>query len=154
MPGLGSSDRMPHAWKAGSQTSLLASQLAAMPGGGTAILSILRCPTAAPGPYERACLLADWMKVHKPGSKLIVLDANADIVAERDNFMSAFTGLHGSVIQYAPNAEVTQVDPVAHDAEITPMGQFQGDDGQPRPTPEGGTIITANSPPTPPKAAL
>ena len=144
VPGLGSSDRMPHAWKAGSQTSLLASQLAAMPGSGTAILSIpkvpYRCP---PGPYERACLLADWMKVHKPGSKLIVLDANADIVAERDNFMSAFTGLHGSVIQYVPNAEVTQVDPVAMTLN-TPMGQFRGDVVNLIPRQKAGTIITAN----------
>ena len=90
VPGLGSSTNMPHAWKAGPQTSLLASQLKAMRSGGTAILSIpkvpYRCP---PGPYERACLLADWMRVNKPGSKLIVLDANPDIVTERDNFMSA-----------------------------------------------------------------
>ncbi len=61
--------RMPHAWQAGPQTTLLAQQLAAMPEGGTAVLTIpptpYRCP---PGPYERACLLADWLRVHKPRS--------------------------------------------------------------------------------------
>ena len=67
-----------------------------------------RCP---PGPYERACLVADWLRVNKPGSKLIVLDANPGIVTEVDNFTNAFMGIHGNVIEYHTNAEVTQVDP-------------------------------------------
>ncbi len=114
VPGLGTSNRMPHAWKAGPQTALLAQQLAAMPDGGRVVLTIpktpYRCP---PGPYERACLLADWLKARKPRSKLIVLDANADFVTEKDNFSQAFLGLHGSMIEYHTNAEVTQVDPVS-----------------------------------------
>ena len=112
--GLGTSNRMPHAWKAGPQTALLAQQLAAMPDGGRVVLTIpktpYRCP---PGPYERACLLADWLKVKKPRSKLIVLDANPDFVTEKDNFSQAFLGLHGSMIDYHTHAEVTQVDPVS-----------------------------------------
>ena len=144
VPGLGTSDRMPHAWKAGTQTSLLASQLAAMPSGGTAILSIpkvpYRCP---PGPYERACLLADWMKTHKPGSKLLVLDANADFTAEKDNFSQAFYGLHANVIQYVTNAEVTQVDPATMTLNTT-QGQFKGDVVNLIPRQRAGTLITAN----------
>jgi NADH dehydrogenase FAD-containing subunit len=144
VPGLGTSERMPHAWKAGTQTSLLASQLAAMPIGGTAILTIpkvpYRCP---PGPYERACLLADWMKVNKPGSKLLVLDANADFVAEKDNFSQAFYGLHANVIQYVTNAEVTQVDPVAMTLN-TPQGQFKGDVVNLIARQRAGSLITAN----------
>lgn len=142
VPGLGTSDRMPHAWKAGTQTSLLASQLAAMPSGGTAILSIpkvpYRCP---PGPYERACLLADWMKVNKPGSKLLVLDANADFTAEKDNFSQAFYGLHANVIQYVTNAEVTQVDPAAMTLNTT-QGQFKGDVVNLIPRQRAGSLIT------------
>ena len=144
VPGLGTSDRMPHAWKAGTQTSLLASQLAAMPSGGTAILSIpkvpYRCP---PGPYERACLLADWMKVNKPGSKLLVLDANADFTAEKDNFSQAFYGLHANVIQYVTNAEVTQVDPATMTLNTT-QGQFKGDVVNLIPRQRAGTLIAAN----------
>jgi sulfide dehydrogenase [flavocytochrome c] flavoprotein subunit len=144
VPGLGTSDRMPHAWKAGTQTSLLASQLAAMPSGGTAILSIpkvpYRCP---PGPYERACLLSDWMKTHKPGSKLLVLDANPDFTAEKDNFSQAFYGLHANVIQYVTNAEVTQVDPAAMTLNTT-QGQFKGDVVNLIPRQRAGSLITAN----------
>ena len=67
---------MPHAWKAGEQTLLLRRQLEAMADGGTVVISApanpFRCP---PGPYERASLIAYYLKTKKPRSKLIVLDA-------------------------------------------------------------------------------
>lgn len=103
--------RMPHAWQAGPQTTLLAQQLAAMPENGLAVMSIpptpYRCP---PGPYERACLLADWLRVNKPRAKLLVLDANPDFVTEKDNFSSAFFGLHADVIEYRNNVVIDSVD--------------------------------------------
>lgn len=112
VPGLDDPDAMPHAWKAGPQTTLLARQMQAMPVGGTMVLTIppvpYRCP---PGPYERACLVADWMKRNKPGSKLIVLDANADFVVERDNFQRAFFELHADVIEYRTSVVIDHVDP-------------------------------------------
>lgn len=127
VPGLGSSTKMPHAWQAGPQTALLASQLAALPSRGVVVMTIpktpYRCP---PGPYERACLIADWLKVKKPGAKLIVLDANPDIVTEVDNFSSAFMGLHGGVIDYHRNAEVTSVDPATMTL-FTAAGSIRGD---------------------------
>ena len=141
VPGLGTSDKMPHAWKAGPQTSLLASQLAAMPSNGTAILTIpkvpYRCP---PGPYERACLIADWMKSRKPGARLVVLDANPDFVTEKDNFSQAFYGLHANVIQYVPNAEVTQADPAGMQV-YTGQGVFKGDVVNLIPTQRAGQLV-------------
>ncbi len=114
VPGLTQPDRMPHAWKAGPQTTLLARQLAAMPSNGVAVLTIptapYRCP---PGPYERACLLADWIRVRKPQGKLIVLDANPDFVAEADNFSRAFFDLHGRVIEYRTSVVIDSVDPTS-----------------------------------------
>ena len=69
----------PHAWKAGAQSTLLRNQLQSMKDGGTVIISMpltpYRCP---PGPYERSCLIAHYLKKHKPKSKLILLDANPD----------------------------------------------------------------------------
>jgi NADPH-dependent 2,4-dienoyl-CoA reductase/sulfur reductase-like enzyme len=125
--GLSDSSRMPHAWKAGAQTTLLASQLAAMRSGGTVVMTIpkvpYRCP---PGPYERACLLADWLKLRKPGSKLVVLDANPDFVTEKDNFSRAFFDLHGSVIEYRTNAEVLTAD-AASMTVTTSQGTVRGD---------------------------
>ena len=77
-------DVMPHAWKAGPQTMLLRKQLEAMNDGGTVVMTVplapFRCP---PGPYERASMIAMYLKQHKPKSKIIVLDANPDIVSKR-----------------------------------------------------------------------
>ncbi len=71
--------RMPHAWKAGAQTALLRRQLETMEDGGVVVMSApaapYRCP---PGPYERASLIAHYLKTHKPRSKLIVLDAKEE----------------------------------------------------------------------------
>lgn len=99
-----------HAWKAGAQTTKLASQIRNMPAGGTFIMTIpaspYRCP---PGPYERACVVADYLKKNKPGSKVIVLDANPFIQAERVGFERAFTVTHAGVIDYRPSQTVVNV---------------------------------------------
>jgi sulfide dehydrogenase [flavocytochrome c] flavoprotein subunit len=69
------SNKMPHAWKAGPQTQALADQLKAMKDGGTVIIrppnNPFRCP---PGPYERASLIAWYLKKHKPKSKVVMFD--------------------------------------------------------------------------------
>ncbi|HRE12656.1 MAG TPA: FAD/NAD(P)-binding oxidoreductase [Usitatibacteraceae bacterium] len=117
----------PHAWQAGPQTTLLRSQIRAMRTGGTFVMTVpatpYRCP---PGPYERACVVADWLKRNKPGSKVLVLDANADIAAERDSFRRAFTQTHAGVIEYVPNAAVERVD-TAQRKVFTSLGEFGGD---------------------------
>jgi len=122
VPGLGTSNLMPHAWQAGAQTSLLASQLASMTDGAPVVLTIpkmpYRCP---PGPYERACLVADWMKTKKPKSRLFVLDANPRIVTEENNFTNGFA-LNG--ITYVHNAEITSVDPASMTVHTT-LGSFK-----------------------------
>lgn len=67
---------LPHAWKAGAQTQLLKDQLNALEDGQTVVMTVppapYRCP---PGPYERASMIARYLKAYKPRSKLIVLDA-------------------------------------------------------------------------------
>ena len=127
VPGLTDPNAMPHAWKAGTQTTQLKKQLDALRPGGQVVMSIpkvpYRCP---PGPYERACLLADWLKKTKPGSRLLVLDANPDFVTEKDNFSSAFFGLHGDVIEYRTNTEVLSVD-VPSMTLSTTTGSVHGD---------------------------
>jgi len=118
---------MPHAWKAGPQTTALAKQLAAMPSSGVAVLTIPKAPyRCPPGPYERACLLADWIRVRKPRGKLIVLDANPDFVTEKDNFSRAFLGLHGDVIEYRNNVVIDHVDTPSRTV-FTDAGAVRGD---------------------------
>ncbi len=77
-------ERMPHAWKAGDQTVLLRRQLEAMEDGGTVVMTLpalpYRCPPAS---YERASLIAYYLKTRKPRSKLIVLDAKDTFSMQR-----------------------------------------------------------------------
>lgn len=67
---------VPHAWKAGYQTMQLRAQIMDMPEDGTMVMAAppnpFRCP---PGPYERASMIAHYMKRHKPKAKLVILDA-------------------------------------------------------------------------------
>ncbi len=99
-----------HAWKAGPQTLALRQRIEAMPDGGVFVLSIpkvpYRCP---PGPYERACLVASYLKSAKPRSKLLVMDANPEIQSKRALFERAFAQHYAGLIEYRPNAELKEV---------------------------------------------
>jgi len=114
----------PHAWQAGPQTTLLKNQLAAMPAGGTFVLTVPKAPyRCPPGPYERACVVADYVKRRKPGSKVIVLDANPGITAEPHNFGIAFSQTYAGIIDYQPNATVTGIDSARKEI-FTTVGNF------------------------------
>ncbi|TXH53740.1 MAG: pyridine nucleotide-disulfide oxidoreductase [Burkholderiaceae bacterium] len=118
--------QFPHAWQAGAQTTTLRDQLRAMPDGGTFVMTVpmapYRCP---PGPYERACVVADWLKRNKPRSKVLVLDENPGITAEPESFDRAFRQTHAGVITYVPNAVVERIDPATRTVH-TAMGPFTG----------------------------
>lgn len=104
-------DKVLHAWQSGEQVTMLQQQLEAMPAGGTFVMSIpaapFRCP---PGPYERACVIADYLKTNKPGSKVIVLDANADILVEKEVFGHAFDVTYAGIVEYHKEVVLTGVD--------------------------------------------
>jgi len=107
-------DRVLHAWKAGPQTVELARQLQAMPDGGVFVLTIppaaYRCP---PGPYERICQVAWYLKNSKPKSKLIVLDANPNLVSKAALFRAAWANYPN--IEYRGSNKVVKVDPGARE---------------------------------------
>jgi sulfide dehydrogenase [flavocytochrome c] flavoprotein chain len=102
----------PHAWQAGAQTTLLKNQLAAMRSNETFVMTVPKAPyRCPPGPYERACVVADYLKRKgRTGAKVIVLDANPGITAEPEAFGHAFNVTHAGWIEYYPNATVTSVD--------------------------------------------
>ena len=100
-----------HAWQAGPDTELLRQKLAAMPAGGTFLLSIPRAPYRCPSaPYERACLVADLLRRNKPGSKVVVLDANPGIVAESSAYAEAFAQRYAGIVEHRPDTAVAAVD--------------------------------------------
>lgn len=104
---------LPHAWKAGKQTLLLRRQLEAMEDGGTIIIvapaNPFRCP---PGPYERASLIAHYLKIHKPRSKLLILDAK-DSFSKQSLFQAAWEDLYPGIIDWvglSAGGKVIRVD--------------------------------------------
>jgi NADPH-dependent 2,4-dienoyl-CoA reductase/sulfur reductase-like enzyme len=109
-------ERMPHAWKAGPQTALLRAQLEAMEDGGVVAIAVpeppFRCP---PGPYERASLIAHYLKTTKPRSKLLILDAS-DSFSKQDLFTAAWQELYPGLLEWVPRSQggqVIRVDPNA-----------------------------------------
>lgn len=114
IPGLNNAEaqqKVLHAWKAGEQTVALRKQLESMPDGGVYALSIpkspFRCP---PGPYERACQVAFYFKQHKPKSKVLILDANEDIVSKKGLFTKAWKDMYPGMVEYRPHSELVDVD--------------------------------------------
>jgi NADPH-dependent 2,4-dienoyl-CoA reductase/sulfur reductase-like enzyme len=101
-----------HAWKAGPQTVALRRQLTELKDGGVVVMSIplapYRCP---PGPYERACQIAWYLKQAKPKSKLIVLDANPDYVSKKPLFSRVFAEDYKGIVDYRVASPVTEIDP-------------------------------------------
>ncbi len=103
--------RVLHAWKAGPETVALREQLTSMRDGGVYVLSIPKAPyRCPPGPYERASQVAHYFKQAKPRSKVLVLDANEDIVSKKGLFLSAWNDLYKGILQYVPNQEVRELD--------------------------------------------
>ncbi len=107
------SEKMPHAWKAGEQTLLLRKQLEAMDDGGVVAIAVpanpSRCP---PAPYERASLIAHYLKTKKPRSKVLILDAKDSFTQQR-LFEAAWKGFYGDMIERIPLSQggrVTSVD--------------------------------------------
>ena len=96
---------MPHAYKAGPQTSLLRKQLMAMPDGGTVIIAPpdnpFRCP---PGPYERACQIAHYLKNHKPKSKIMIVDGK-DKFSKQGLFTQAWKDLYPGMIEWVSKSD-------------------------------------------------
>ncbi len=122
-------ERMPHAWKAGAQTALLRDQIAAMPEGGTFLMSVpnnpYRCP---PGPYERVSLVAHFLSRHNPTAKILIVDGK-DSFSKQSLFMAGWDRLYPGMITHIPfaeNAGLNGVSPKTLEIE-TAFETFKGD---------------------------
>lgn len=115
-----------HAWKAGPQTVQLAKQLESLPDGGVVVMTVppvaYRCP---PGPYERACQIAWYLQTKKPKSKLIVLDANKDIVSKTGLFKAIFKDYAN--LEYRPSNKVEKIDAGAKEVTTEPGDKVKYD---------------------------
>jgi NADH dehydrogenase FAD-containing subunit len=101
-----------HAWKSGEQLNVLQAQIDAMQDGDSFVMTVPKAPyRCPPGPYERACVVADYLKNTKgyKACTVTVLDANPEIIVEKETFGNAFTD-YG--VEYIHSAEVLHVDSV------------------------------------------
>ena len=108
---------MPHAWQGGAQTWLLKEKLLALPEGGLVVMAAppnpYRCP---PGPYERACMIAHFLKTRKPRSKLIILDAKKTI-SKQPVFEEAFKDFYKDIVELNLSNEIDDFSVVRVDAK-------------------------------------
>ena len=139
------SEKMPHAWKAGAQTLLLRRQLEAMDDGGTVAIAIpanpSRCP---PAPYERASLIAHYLKTRKPRSKVLLLDAK-DNFPQQPLFEKAWKELYGDMIErvgLSQGGRATSVDSSTKTI-ITEFGNYTPDVANVIPPQRAGRIAEA-----------
>jgi len=116
-----------HAWQTGPQIAALRSRLEAMPDGGVFLLSVpeapLRCPAA---PYERACQVAYYFKQAKPRAKVLLLDANPEVLSNGPLFRRAWEELYPGIIDYQASANVIGVDAATMSAR-TEFDTFKAD---------------------------
>src|SRR5579864_6372351 len=91
----------PHAWTAdAAQYALLRRQITAMADDGVVAIvapaNPSRCP---PGPYERASMIAHYLKANKPRAKIVILDAK-DAFTMQQLFLDAWQKLYPGVIAW------------------------------------------------------
>lgn len=130
IPGLNNADaqgKVLHAWKAGAQTIALRKQLEDMKDGGTYAITIPKAPyRCPPGPYERASVIAGYFKAKKPKSRVLILDANDEVVSKKGLFMKAWADLYPGLLEYRPNSELRDVD-VANRTAILEFDKVKAD---------------------------
>lgn len=103
---------IPHAWTGGEQTRILLKQLQDMADGGLVIIAAPRKPFRAPAAsLERASLIANYLLLSKPKSKVLLLDPNDD-EPKLELFRKAWTELYPGIIERVGGtaAEVVRVD--------------------------------------------
>jgi NADPH-dependent 2,4-dienoyl-CoA reductase/sulfur reductase-like enzyme len=112
VPGYGveSANRMPHAWKAGSQTQLLKAQVEAMPEGGLYMMvappNPFRCP---PGPYERVSMVAHLLKQKNPTAKIIIVDPKEKF-SKQALFQEGWAKHYEGMIEWLPTSFVGELE--------------------------------------------
>lgn len=120
---------VPHAWRAGPQTAMLARQIRTMPDGGLVLITApanpYRCP---PGPYERASLIACYLKKYKPRSKILILDAKTRF-SKQPAFEQAWREHYGDMLEWISSEKqgrLERVDAAARTVE-TEFDAFRAD---------------------------
>jgi NADPH-dependent 2,4-dienoyl-CoA reductase/sulfur reductase-like enzyme len=109
---------MPHAYNTdAAQKRILKRQLQTVRDGGTVVMVMpnnpFRCP---PGPYERACMIAHYLKTRKPKSKLVIFDPKKAF-SKQPVFTEAFEKHYKGIIELHLSTEIDDFSVVSVDAK-------------------------------------
>ena len=125
--------QMPHAYTtAADGKRLLKSQLNAMRDGGTVVMvtpaNPYRCP---PGPYERACMIAHYLKTKKPKSKLVILDPKKAF-SKQPVFVEAIERYYKTIVELHLTTDIddfaiAKLDPKARQFTTKSGAKFTAD---------------------------
>ncbi|MGO9445676.1 MAG: FAD-dependent oxidoreductase [Thiobacillaceae bacterium] len=63
-----------------------------------------------PGPYERACLMANYFQKNNVKAKVLILDGNPEITIKAKGFHAAFDELYKDIIEWKPSNDITGID--------------------------------------------
>ncbi|ANB34302.1 NAD(P)/FAD-dependent oxidoreductase [Rhodovulum sulfidophilum] len=123
-------NRMPHAWKAGSQTQLLKAQIGAMRAGGVFCMVAppdpFRCP---PGPYERVSMVAHVLKESNPTAKILIVDPKENFSKQalfEDGWARHYPGMiqrigpdfGGANVEVRPDSMEVVIDGMAETVDV------------------------------------
>jgi NADPH-dependent 2,4-dienoyl-CoA reductase/sulfur reductase-like enzyme len=132
-----------HAWKAGPETLALRRQIEAMRDGGTVAITIpeapYRCP---PGPYERASVIAAYLKKAKPKSKVLILDANPDVTSKGKLFKDAWKDFYGPMLEYRGQHKLVAVDARTKTLKFDVQDDLRADVLNVLPVMRAGALVT------------
>ncbi len=121
--------KIPAAWQGGQEVMALRQKLQAMTGSDTFVMTIppapYRCP---PGPYERACVVSDWLARNRPGAQVLVLDANPDSYLLWNGIFKNIFPSHSNLTRIG-NAQLVSVDDTNMAVTVSVNGQTQTHSG-------------------------
>jgi NADPH-dependent 2,4-dienoyl-CoA reductase/sulfur reductase-like enzyme len=137
-------DAFPHAWRAGPQTLALRKALDSMRAGGVFAIAIplapFRCP---PAPYERACQAAAYLETANPRAKVLILDANDDVLSKKELFKAAWSTLYPGMVEYRPNCTLTDIDAATRTLKFEFADDVEADVANVIPPQKAGAIADA-----------
>lgn len=117
------------AWQGGQEVVTLQQKIQAMTSSDTFVMTIppapYRCP---PGPYERACVVSDWLARNRPGAQVVVLDANSDSYLLWNGIFKDIFPTHSNLTRIA-NAQLVAVDDTNMSVTVSVNGQTQTHSG-------------------------
>lgn len=122
--------RMPHAYKSGTQTQLLKSQVENMREGGTFCMvappNPYRCP---PGPYERISMVAHILSQRNPTAKILIVDPKENFSKQalfEEGWARHYPGMidrigpdfGGDVVEVRPDAMEVVIDGMVESVDV------------------------------------